>query len=145
MRRHLAPILALALLVAGCDLGEMAGGDAARSMAIARSFLAALEAGEVATAWSLVYPPNREARFANDFDAFEAVARGVDLSDSEWEVTGASDHDGHWHVSIRLVPLEVAPPLDTFVQVVTTDGVASGASIQVDIDPFGGASGVLGR
>ncbi len=143
MKRHLGPLFGLVLLVAGCDLGEVTGGDAAQSMAIARSFLAALEAGDASAAWSLIYPPNRDERFV-DFDAFEAVARRIDLANVEWDVIGAREHDGHWHVDLRLVPLEVAPPLDTFVQVVTTNGVQSGTAIQVDIDPLGGARGVLG-
>ena len=92
------------------------------------------------TAWSLVYPPNRQERFSDDRTSFDTTVRGIDLSGVTWETTDAWVHDGHYHVGLEVSPPALDEDLSVFIQV--ADGRAS---MQVDIEPLGGESGVLGR
>lgn len=59
-------------------------------------------------------------------------------------MTGAREHDGHYHVTLELEPLEVNEALGVFVEISSLSGVPTSGDIQVDIEPFGGARGVLG-
>jgi hypothetical protein len=140
-----ALLVVLALVAPGCeDLGEAVGGNPGEAMAVADAFLAAIEAGDVEAAWSLVHERVRASRFANDVDQFRRHVADIDLAQFDWEVTGAEVHDGHYHVTVRLDPLEVDEALGAFMQVVEVDGVPTAARIQVDIEPFGVARGVVG-
>ena len=140
MRRFLVGVLVLAVLLAGCDSGEAVGGGPTDAMRISDQFMAAVKAGDADAAWSLVYPPNRQDRFGGDQASFDRIVRGIDLSGVTWETSDAWVHDGHYHVGFDLHPPAVAEDLGTFIDVV--DGRAS---MQVDIEPLWGASGVLGR
>ena len=139
MRRSLLVICALAVMLAGCDGGEAVGGSPDDAMRIADRFLAAVKAGDTDAAWSLVYPPNREARFGDDRASFDTIVNGIDLAGLTWEARSAWVHDGHYHVRLDLHPLAVGEDLAVFVDVV--DG---SAEVTVDIAPLWGASGVLG-
>jgi len=108
------------------------------AIGLAEEFLSAVKAHDTDRAWSLVYPPNRTARFEDDQGRFDAIVGQIDLSSVAWEVTDAQAHDGHYHVTLRLEPLEVDEALGTFIQIVESDGVAAYALMMVDIEPFGG-------
>jgi hypothetical protein len=144
MRRRLTLLIALTVMVAACDVGEVAGGNGDDAMGIARDFLRAVEDRHPDQAWSLVYPPNRNARFDGDAAMFEALVDQIDLAAIDWEVTGVREHDGHYHVTLELEPLQVSDALGVFVHVSSPGGIPAGAQLQVDIEPFGGARGVLG-
>ena len=144
MRTILVLLTAMAMISVGCIGSETQGGSKDEAIGLAEEFLSAVKAHDTDRAWSLVYPPNRSARFEDDQDRFDAIVEQIDLSGVAWEVTGAGAHDGHWHVSLRLDPLEVDAALGTFIQMGTRDGVAAYASMQVDIEPFGGSRGILG-
>jgi hypothetical protein len=139
MRRLLLGTCVLAVLLAGCDAGEAVGGSPADAMRIADRFLAAVKAHDADAAWSLVYPPNRQARFGDNRGSFDMTVKAIDLSGVTWEATDAWVHDGHYHVDLALRPPAVDEHLTVFVDVVD-----SRASMQVDIEPLWGESGVLG-
>jgi hypothetical protein len=139
MRRCILALAVVAVLVGGCDAGEWVGGSPDDARRIAEQFLAAVEAGDADTAWSLVYPPSQRARFGNDRASFEKILAGIDLSGVAWDVTTAGVHDGHYHVGIRLDPLVVDDELGVFLQV-----TGDHAQMQIDIEPLRGAAGVVG-
>ena len=143
MRRSLTRVVVLTVLVAGCDLGETVGGNEREAIDLATSFMTALENRDAEKAWSLVYPPNRIGRF-DSREPFDRLVERIDLSNVEWATTGAREHDGHYHVTLQLEPLEVGQALGVFVQIVPKGGVPDYAIMQVDIEPFGGDRGVLG-
>jgi hypothetical protein len=129
----------LGLLLGGCDAGEWVGGSPDDARRIAEQFMTAVEADDGDLAWSLVYPPNRSARFNDDRAAFDAVLAGIDLSGVAWEVMTAGVHDGHYDVIVRLDPPSVQGELGVFLQL-----NGDHAQLQVDIEPLGGAAGVVG-
>jgi len=134
----------MAMISVGCIGAEAQGGSREEAVGLAEEFLSAVKDNDLGRAWSLVYLPNRTARFEDDRSRFDAVVKQIDLSSVVWEVTDASEHDGHYHVRLRLEPLEVDAALGTFIQIIESDGVAAYASMQVDIEPFGGSRGILG-
>ncbi len=144
MRTVLALLTALAMITVGCIGPETQGGSKDEAIGLAGEFLSAVKVHDMDRAWSLVYPPNRAARFEDDRGRFDAIVEQIDLSGVAWEVTDASEHDGHYHVTLRLEPLEVDAALGTFIQIVESDGVAAYALMVVDIEPFGGSRGILG-
>ena len=144
MRTILALLAAMVLVSVGCIGAEARGGSREEAMGLADEFLSAVKDNDADRAWSLVYPPNRTARFEDDRSRFDAIVQQIDLSNAVWEVTNAGEHDGHHHVTLRLDPLEVDAALGAFIQVVESDGVAANAQMVVDIEPFGGSRGVLG-
>lgn len=129
----------MALLLAGCDVGESVGGSPDEAKRVAAEFLTAVEAGDADRAWSLVYAPNRSARFNDDRAMFDATLDGIDLSGVAWEVTSAREHDGHYHVTVNLDPLSIEGELGVFLQL-----TGDHAQMQVDIEPLWGTSGVVG-
>jgi hypothetical protein len=139
MRRLLLGSCVLAVLLAACNAAEAVGGSPTDAMRIADQFLAAVKARDSDAAWLLVYPPNRQARFGEDRASFNSIVGDIDLSGVAWETTDARVHDGHYHVEVELDPRAVGEALAVFIQVV--DGRAS---MQVDIEPLWGESGVLG-
>ena len=144
MRTILVLLTAMAIITMGCVGSEAQGGSKDEAIGLAEEFLSAVKGHDTDRAWSLVYPPNRSARFEDDQRRFDAIVEQIDLSGVAWEVTDARAHDGRYLVSLRLEPLEVDAALGTFIQIVDSDGVAAYASMVVDIEPFGGSRGILG-
>ena len=144
MRTVLALLTALAMITVGCIGPETQGGSKDEAIGLAEEFLSAIKVHDMDRAWSLVSPPNRRAPFEYDQGRFDAIVEQIDLSSVAWEVTDALAHDGHYHVTQWLDPLEVDAALGTFIQVVESDGVAANALMVVDIEPFGESRGVLG-
>lgn len=144
MRTVLALLTAMAIITMGCVGSEAQGGSKDEAIGLAEEFLSAVKVHDMDRAWSLVYPPNRAARFEDDRGRFDAIVEQIDLSGVAWEVTDASEHDGHYHVTLRLEPLGVDGALGTFIQIVESDEVSTYALMVVDIEPFGGSRGILG-
>jgi hypothetical protein len=138
MRLRVTVLAVIAILVAGCEVGGRAD-----AMALATSFMTALEQRDTERAWSLMYGPKR-SRVFEDHSKFDALVRNVDLAGTTWEATDARVHDGHYHVTLQLEPLRVDDALGVFVEIVETDGRPTHASMQVDIEPLLGERGVLG-
>jgi hypothetical protein len=139
VRRTLLVAAVMALLIGACDAGEWTGGSSDDARRIAGDFLAAVKAGDSDGAWSLFYPPSRSAVFGDDRARFDAALAAIDLSGVTWEATAAWEHDGHYHVTVRFDPFAVDDDLDIFLQLREDD-----ALMQVDIEPLGGAAGVVG-
>lgn len=145
MHRALGLVIAAATLVSGCNGAEDVGGSPSDAMAIADDFLTAIEAHETDTAWSLLYPPNRTARFTDDRKAFDDLVEDIELASDSWTITSArADGDGRYAVSVAIDPEAIDESLGVFVQVARMDGVPTGGVMQVDIEPLFGSSDVLG-
>lgn len=145
MHRALGLVVAAAFLVSGCNGAEDVGGSPSDAVAIADDFLTAIEANDTDTAWSLLYPANRNVAFGDDRLRFDDLVADIDLSGVDWTITSArADGDGRYHVSVAIDPEAIDEALGVFVQVARMDNVPTDGVMQVDIEPLFGSSGVLG-
>ena len=74
MRTILALLTAMAMITGGCIGAEAEGGTRDEAIGLAEEFLSAVKAQDTDRAWSLVYPPNRSARFEDDLNTRELDA-----------------------------------------------------------------------